>query len=69
MRESRTSGSTRGSDGRGVACNSRPSLSTLLALCEVLFRVLLCALSDLCVSVYFHVLEMPTKDRRQTSGR
>jgi hypothetical protein len=30
MREICTSGSMRGSDGRGVACNGRPSLSTLL---------------------------------------
>jgi hypothetical protein len=30
MRETCTSGSMRGSDGRGVACNGRPSLSTLL---------------------------------------
>ena len=29
MRETCTSGSMRGSDGRGVACNGRPSLSTL----------------------------------------
>ncbi len=29
MREICTSGSTRGSDGKGVAYNSRPSLSTL----------------------------------------
>ena len=29
MRENCTSGSMRGSDGKGVACNSRPSLSTL----------------------------------------
>ena len=32
MREICTSGSMRGSDGRGVACNGRPSLSTLLVV-------------------------------------
>ena len=32
MREICTSGSMRGSDGRGIACNGRPSLSTLPSL-------------------------------------
>ena len=37
MRENRTSGSMRGSNGKGIACNRRPLFSTLLSWCLNLF--------------------------------